>query len=108
MARIKPGSNPFYQLLVVAGVLFLITACAYFVMTFQASRAPVAGDEPRHPLLSLMERHGAALMLGELGVLALATFLAMATDRYWIRRAAARRHREADASNAKSPGDRAD
>jgi hypothetical protein len=88
MRKLKQGVNPFYVLLLAVGVLFLVTASAFFVMTLRASQAQsVVEAGPDHPLMALMQRHGVRLMLAEAAVLLVATVLAMATDRYWIRRA---------------------
>lgn len=87
MAAKKP-TNPFYAVLVVAGVAFTITACAYGVMTVRGMRG--ATEPAASGLISFLERHGFRLLMIELGVLAIATVLAMATDDYWTRRGQAR------------------
>lgn len=77
--------NPFYALLVVVGTLFVLTACAYCVMAVRAihdDAGPVATAETAG-LLDWLDRHGIALMSGELAVLGLATVGAMTTDPYW-------------------------
>ncbi len=86
MARRRQAINPFYPLLVIAGVAFAITAFAYGVMALKAI-SPTVGD-PTHPLLAFLDDHGMLLMAVELGVLAAACGLAMTTDRYWSERAA--------------------
>lgn len=87
-ARRKPF-NPFYFLLVIAGVVFTLTACAYGVMTVRDLRAtaPPAADEPGGPLLDLLRRRGFEILMAEIGVLAVTTVGAMGTDDYWRRRA---------------------
>ncbi|HWC88685.1 MAG TPA: hypothetical protein VG433_03500 [Pirellulales bacterium] len=74
------------MLLVIVGIAFAITACAYGVMTFTELRGsvPAAG---RGALVAFMKRHGTMLLVGELLVLAIATTGAIATDRFWQRRA---------------------
>ena len=80
-------ANPFYALLVVAGIAFSITAFAYGVMAFRAVSPQGRADRAdNHPLLKFLERRGAELLMAEIGVLAIATFAAMATDDYWTRR----------------------
>jgi hypothetical protein len=90
MAKVKPGANPFYVLLVLAGIAFTVTACGYGVMTVQGLQPRAAGPPPvaAHPLLSWLDRHGPRLMFWELALLLAATVLAMATDSYWSRRGA--------------------
>jgi hypothetical protein len=89
VAKQKAAVNPFYVVLVIAGVVFCITACAYGVMALQGIRgnnAP-APDSPGARLLVFMNLHGETLLIAELAVLALATFAAMGTDQFWQRRA---------------------
>ena len=90
----RSATNLFYALLVVLGIAFTLTACAYCVMALKSVRPQTeqqaAGGES---LLDFLDRHGAALMAGELAALAAATFAAIATDRYWMRRAY-RQHQE--------------
>ncbi|HEX4149954.1 MAG TPA: hypothetical protein VHY20_13240 [Pirellulales bacterium] len=82
----RTGFNPFYLLLVVAGIVFAITACAYGAMTFVELRgSTMAGG--RSALVEFMEAHGAVLLAAELAVLAAATAGAISTDRLWQRRA---------------------
>ena len=85
----RSATNPFYALLVVLGIAFALTACAYSVMTLKAVRRQEApgASAGGAVLLEFLDRHGAALMGGELALLALATVAAIATDRYWMRRA---------------------
>ncbi|MBI2826677.1 MAG: hypothetical protein HYX69_18550 [Planctomycetia bacterium] len=90
MARIRHKTNPFYALLVVAGVAFTVTACAYGVMTFKATQ-PQGAAEIRKAggLLDFLDRHGVRLMAAELAVLATATVAAIGTDGWWTRPAGA-------------------
>jgi len=73
-------TNPFYAVLLVVGVVFAITACAYCVMT-------VRGLDPRsvdeEGLMGLMRQHGLTIMVGELAALGVLTFAAIGTDEYW-------------------------
>jgi hypothetical protein len=88
MARKKEGTNPFYLLLVIVGVAFTITACAYGVMIFKAMHPTpaIAGQPNGENLLAFMSDYGAWLLTVELLLLAGMTVGAMATDSYWIRR----------------------
>lgn len=86
---VKRSTNPFYVLLVAAGIAFALTACAYSVMTLKAVRPPEAQSPTAGgaALLVFLDEHGAGLMAAELALLALATVAAIGTDRYWMRRA---------------------
>ncbi len=109
MAKKKSRSNPFYLLLVIFGIAFSLTACAYGVMAFRAVRgADVLGLKEQgatdrrpmndsHPnshaparetpggkaLLAFLDEHGTALLSVELALLALAPVGAIGTDGYW-------------------------
>jgi hypothetical protein len=94
VAKNREAFNPFYAVLVLAGVAFAITACAYGVMTFVSLRAAEMGENPAalpSSLARFMNDYGEALLGGELLLLAVATVGAISTDRYWQRRAAERR-----------------
>ena len=80
--------NPFYPLLILAGIAFAVTAFAYGFMAFQAVNAlPVdAQRHAAHPLFQWLRAHGDAAMMIELAVLAVFTAGAMATDRWWDKR----------------------
>lgn len=75
--------NPFFTALVVVGLAFALTACAYTVMSFQ-SLDPHAADQG---LSTLMKRHGLMILVVELGLLAVLTVAAISTDEYWVKRA---------------------
>ena len=89
MAKKKLGINPFYVLLVLLGIAFTLTACAYGVMAFKGARAdaPAAVQPSGAALLAYLDQHGAQLLGLELALLALCTLGAISTDRYWMRRA---------------------
>ncbi|MEO8497853.1 MAG: hypothetical protein ABI614_22530 [Planctomycetota bacterium] len=84
----KP-TNPFYIVLLIAGVLFVVTACAFVVMTVNARDASLGGreDSSSKRFVEIVDRYGFPALMIELGVLAAATFAAIATDEYWTRRA---------------------
>lgn len=95
----RPSFNPFYVVLVIAGIAFAITACAYGVMTFVELRDSASAEGSS--LVDFMESYGVVLMLGELAVLAVGTLGAIGTDRYWQQRAAGG-HRPGSAPQAGS------
>lgn len=87
MPQPKPF-NPFYFLLALVGIAFCVSASAFGLMTLRQSRAPQAvlledAQTPVHPLMKLMDRHGMKILMGELGLLAVFTFGAIATDQIW-------------------------
>ena len=82
----KSPSNPFYILLVIVGIVFAVTACAYGVMTIKLSTAAGASASSGEWLVDFLNRYGMWLLLGELAVLAVLTFAAIGTDDYWTRR----------------------
>jgi hypothetical protein len=89
MARKKP-INPFYVLLVIVGIAFVLTACAYGVTAFRAlrpNRAVAALPPQANSLTTFMDERGEKLLVAELVVLAIATVGAISTDGYWARRA---------------------
>ncbi len=93
MKRSEKFANPFYGLLLAAGIAFAITATAYGVMAFRdrdtqsATTSPAtAAANVEHPLMAWMRQHGEAALMGELAMLAVCTFAAIGTDEYWQRR----------------------
>ena len=84
MTKQRDITNPFYVILTIVGVLFVLTASAYGVMTVTQIE-PGDSVEQSHPLISLMDEHGLTLLMTELGILAVATFAAIGTDGYWTR-----------------------
>jgi hypothetical protein len=94
--RHKKSANPFYILLVAAGLSFVITVTAYCVMAVRDARParPQTAEsssmpDSEHPLMLWMRQHGEPALLSELGLLAVFTFAAIGTDSYWQRRARA-------------------
>ncbi|QDU30375.1 hypothetical protein ETAA8_55030 [Anatilimnocola aggregata] len=75
--------NPFYAALMVVGLVFALTTCAYTVMTSR-KLDPLLADEPG--LTQVMEHHGVKILGGELAILAVLTFAAIGTDDFWTRR----------------------
>src|SRR5262245_50981372 len=70
MSKQKKSTNPFYVVLVIAGVSFLITAFAYFTLAVrEASPSGAASSN----LMTLVGRYGLLAMIVELAILAVAT-----------------------------------
>ena len=78
-------SNPFYVLLIAAGVMFCLTACAYGVMTVQALQGVDFGtrDSAGAWLNRQMDAHGVTIMAIEIAVLGFSTIAAISTDRFF-------------------------
>lgn len=76
-------------MLLVAGVIFVVTACSYLVMTIKGRDTSLGRQEDPSSkrFVEIVDRYGFAALMIELGVLAGATFAAIATDEYWTRRA---------------------
>jgi hypothetical protein len=89
MRQSKKSANPFYALLLLAGVAFVVTAAAYCVMAYRDREPPKVGEPPlpAHPLMVWMNENGEAALLAELAVLGIGTIGAIGTDDYWQRRA---------------------
>jgi hypothetical protein len=97
MTRSRKFANPFYGLLLVAGIAFAMTAMAYGVMAFRdrdlaAKHHGAVVDE--HPLMAWMNEHGEKALLSELAALAVFTVGAIATDDFWQRRDKGRKNAE--------------
>ena len=71
--------NPFYVLLGLAGLAFTLTATSYCLSVLRGVR-PETARLARTGLMSVMDRHGTAILVGELVVLAIATVGAVAFD----------------------------
>ncbi len=76
----RPRRNPFYPLLGIVGILFTVTATSYCLSVLRGVRPETAADSGSHPIEQLMDRHGTAILTGELALLAIATFGAIALD----------------------------
>ena len=72
--------NPFYALLGVVGVAFTLTAVSSCLTVLRGVRPETAAVRGAHPLERFIDRHGTALLAGELVVLAIATVGAVALD----------------------------
>jgi hypothetical protein len=90
----KKPMNPFYVVLVLTGIAFVLTAVPYGILLFRSQhrdpRSP-ATARSEHGLLAFVDRYGNRLFLGEIVILGVATVGAITTDQYWMRRAFARR-----------------
>jgi hypothetical protein len=82
MANVRPRTNPFYAALVLLGVAFTVTACAYAVMTYRALDVRLESAAEKNGLMSVLSSHGAAILGIEVLLLAIATVGAIGLDQY--------------------------
>ena len=71
--------NPFYALLGLVGCAFTVTATSYCVAVLRGVR-PETSRLAATGLMAVMDRHGTAILVGELVLLAVATVGAVALD----------------------------
>ncbi len=91
MKRSKKSANPFYAILVIVGLTFVVTAAAYGVMAVREIRAATSSEPvAEHALMKWMHEHGNTALLSELAILGVCTFGAIGTDDFWQRRATER------------------
>ncbi|MDA7980098.1 MAG: hypothetical protein MPJ50_15130 [Pirellulales bacterium] len=76
--------NPFFLLLSLVGFAFVVTVCAYWLMSLAVIRDPLEA-EPRSGLLGFLESHGTSLLIWEVGSLIVLCLAAMVTDDFWTR-----------------------
>ncbi len=81
MAKTKEPINLFYILVVLLGVVFAITSCAYGTMAYRAI-APAADRDVGQGLMAFLDRYGIQALAVELTFLAAAAFGAMGLDQY--------------------------
>jgi hypothetical protein len=82
VAKPQEPINPFYVLVVLVGVVFVVTTFAYGTMAYRA----VAQKDESPGLMSMLDEHGVSILSGELAVLGLVTFGAMWLDGVRTRR----------------------
>jgi hypothetical protein len=102
MSSERSTVNPFYFLLILVGIAFFITACAYGVVTFRALRS-LDVDAGGSRLLDWMDQHGMTLIWVELGLLAVGVFGAIWLDSVRESRAAQRAARPTSPSENVPP-----
>ena len=100
MAKAQAPVNPFYVLVAVFGVVFVITACAYGTMAYRAIAPAVDAQARGQGLMGFLDRYGMQLLGIELAVLGAASLGAMWLDQVRSRREAATTGRQAAATEA--------
>jgi hypothetical protein len=84
-SRSKLARNPFYTLLMVASLLFVVTTLGYLVGPFVEQRA-IEGVGERSALVSWLDRKGVLALAIEFGAMCVLALLAVATDRHFTAR----------------------
>ena len=100
MAKAKAPVNPFYVLVVVFGVVFVITACAYGTMAYRAIAPAVDAQARGQGLMGFLDRFGVQLLSIELAVLGAASLGAMWLDQVRSRRETVTAGRQAAGTEA--------
>mgnify|MGYP001302911190 CR=1 FL=1 len=103
MAKAKAPVNPFYVLVVVFGVVFVITACAYGTMAYRAIAPAIDAQARGQGLMGFLDRYGVQLLSIELAVLGAASLGAMWLDQVRSRREAATTGRRGATTEADPP-----
>jgi hypothetical protein len=82
---LKKWKNPFYTLLIPAGMAFVVTVFAYGFMAFMEVNAtnPEVRAQARHPLFEWLNENGTKVVMWELAVLGVLTIGAIGTDSWW-------------------------
>jgi hypothetical protein len=93
--------NPFYLLLLVVGMVFVLTVLAYALVPVLEQKALDAGVvPPPSPFRDALRRDGWKWVLGEVGVLIVVGLLSMGLDRF--RRWRRERERPADPTDVET------
>jgi len=82
----KKAVNPLYPVVVLSGIAFTLTACAYGILMVRTQDPRSAGTVAASPLLVFLDKNGFLLLMVELAILTLASVAAMVTDDYWTAR----------------------
>lgn len=105
MASPPEPRNPFYLLLLIVGLVFIVTVLAYAVIPVLEEKAKDAGEMPPPSLFrDALRQDGWKLVLAEVGLLVILGLASMGLDRYrrWKLEAAALPE-NADATRAETP-----
>ena len=94
MAKGKSPVNPFYVLVAVVGVVFVVTACAYGTMAYRAIAPAVAAQARNQGLMGFLDRYGVQSLSVELVVLGVVSLGAMWLDQVRSRRDSASARRQ--------------
>jgi hypothetical protein len=78
----KGRRNPFYTLLMLASLVFVVTTLGYLVGPFVERRA-IEGVGKRSALVSWFDRRGVAALAVEFAAMCALALLAVATDRHF-------------------------
>jgi hypothetical protein len=83
MAAPAEPRNPFYFLLLIVGMIFIVTVLAYAVIPVLEQKAMDAGEmPPPSPFRNALRHDGWKWVLGEVAVLVMLGLASMGLDRY--------------------------
>jgi hypothetical protein len=83
MTKSSEPHNPFYLLLLLASLLFVVTVLAYLFIPILAEKAAMAGDPPPpSEFREILERDGWRWLLYEVAVMIVLGLASMGLDRY--------------------------
>lgn len=83
MTKSTEPHNPFYLLLLLASLLFVVTALAYIFLPILAEKATMAGDPPPpSEFRELLEKDGWRWLLYQLAAMIFFGLASMGLDRY--------------------------
>jgi hypothetical protein len=83
MAAPTEPRNPFYLLLLIAGMIFIATVLAYMVLPWMEEKAKDAGQmPPESPFRDALRQDGWKWVLAEVALLVVLGLLSMGLDRY--------------------------
>ena len=100
MSRANKDWNPFYFLLVLVGILFVMTALGYVtsMIRMQSRLSDRSRTGPQSPAMRFLAQYGESVLLGEAAALGGLAILAMSLDRW--------RSRQPTKSETHQPADR--
>jgi hypothetical protein len=110
VAKQKQPFNPFYALLVIVGVAFTITSCAYALLMVRATRPDASGAAgsvslggEEGGLMKLLDERGMEILGVEVFLLALATVGAIGLDQWRVGREQEITEADANSGTVQSP-----
>ena len=111
MAKHKQPFNPFYAALIIVGVAFTVTACAYALLMVRATRpqdsynaASALSPGEESTLMELLDQRGMEILGAEVLLLAVATAGAIGLDQYRSSRSVSPQRGQTQVAGSEAPG----